>query len=159
MSLIVWCVVISMFSVGIAGVVLPVLPGHGLILAGIILHKVMLDSLSWWIVGLVALLAVAGFLVDLLAGAAGARWFGSSRWGVIGAMAGFFIGIFFGLPGMVIGPVAGALLLEMLVARKNPRDSLKAGGGAILGMAAATAINLVLAVLMIGLFFLGVMID
>lgn len=149
----VWILVWVALLVGLAGVVLPLLPGLSLIWAAAIVHKLFLpDVLSWWTVGGMGVLALAGTVVEWAAGVAGVKWFGGTRWGMAGALVGTGVGLFFGLPGLIIGPLAGAMLAEKLFARRTIAQASKAGAGVAVGFVASTAVRLGLGLAMIGLF-------
>ena len=134
----VWAVCVVLLLLGLAGVFVPLLPGTSLILAAAILHKLMLPAyLSRWTVAAMALLALADALVGLAGSAVGARWAGATRWGIAGAGVGAVVGLFFGLPGLLVGPLAGAALAEVGFARRSLAEASKAAVGAGLGLAAS----------------------
>jgi uncharacterized protein YqgC (DUF456 family) len=148
-----WILVVGLVGVGVVGTVLPGLPGAVLVFAGLALAawidgfaRVGLPTLA----GLAALTA-ASYLLDLVATAAGARRFGTSWWGVLGAVLGTLGGLVFGLPGLLIGPFVGAFLAELL-ARRDVRQAGRAGLGAWLGLLLGTAGRLALVLAMIGVF-------
>jgi uncharacterized protein YqgC (DUF456 family) len=138
---------------GIAGTVVPALPGPALVFAGLLLAA--------WAEGFVhvgagvilalAVLTVLTYVVDFAATALGAKRLGASRRAVAGAALGTFVGIFFGLPGVVIGPFAGAVIAE-LSARRNLEQAGRAGLGAWLGVVLGTAVKLALVFTMLGVF-------
>ena len=87
--------------VGIAGVVLPALPGLPLLFAGMLLAA-WADGFER--VGTLSLIALGvmtavSFVVDFWATAVGAQRVGASRLALVGAVVGTFVGLFFGLPG------------------------------------------------------------
>ena len=117
---------------GAVGCVLPVLPGHLIILMAAVAHRLMLGAdgsgLEWWsFVVLVALLAISQTL-EVLSGAAGTRWFGGTRWGAFGALAGGIAGIFFMPFGLLVGPLLGAFICEIAFAKKETRPAVISGG-------------------------------
>ena len=117
-ALVLWILAAGLVLVGIAGTVLPGLPGAILVLAGLALAA-WIDGFARVGLGTLAVLAAltaATYALDLVATAVGARRFGTSWWGVLGAVAGAMVGLFFGLPGLVLGPFLGAFAAE-LVAR------------------------------------------
>jgi uncharacterized protein YqgC (DUF456 family) len=91
---------------------------------------------------------------DLLAGALGAKRMGASKRAVGGALAGTVIGIFFGLPGLLIGPFVGAVLGELSTGNTVQR-STEVGVGAWIGLIFGTIIKLVASVVMVALFGAG----
>ena len=86
-----------------------------------------------------------------MATAAGARRFGTSWWGVLGAVAGTLAGLAFGLPGLLVGPFLGAFAAE-LIARRDVGQAGRAGVGAWLGLLLGTAARLGLVLAMVGIF-------
>jgi len=110
-ALVLWLLAAALVLVGIVGVVVPGLPGAILVFAGL--------ALAAWIDGFVrvglgtlavlAALTALTYALDFVATAIGARRFGTSWWGVAGALVGTIVGLFFGLPGLVLGPFLGAL--------------------------------------------------
>ena len=142
---------------GIAGLVLPALPGAPLLFAGFLLAA-WAEGFAYVGGGTLALLgalAVLAYLVDFAAGAFGAKRFGASRAGVAGAALGALLGLFFGLPGVLLGPFAGAVAGELLVARRKPAEAGRAGVGATLGLALGAAAKLALGFTMLGIFLLA----
>jgi len=138
---------------GLAGTVVPALPGVPLVFAGLFVGAWIgnFEVVGWATVGVLASLAIAAWIVDFVAGAAGARYLGASSRAFWGAAIGALAGLFFGLAGMLLGPFIGATLGE-LSGGSDMVQSGRAGIGAWLGMVVATAVKLAIAFLMIGLF-------
>jgi uncharacterized protein len=101
--------------VGLAGAMLPIVPGIPLIFAGIWLIAAV-DGFrhlgKWWLVGIAAI-GCLGLAMDFLAAALGAKRVGASRQAIWGAMIGSVVGLFFGIAGLFIGPFVGALAGEL----------------------------------------------
>ncbi len=137
---------------GLAGTVIPALPGVPLVFAGLLLCAWIgnFETIGWITVGILAMLAIVAWAVDFLAGALGARYLGASSRAFWGATFGAIVGIFFGLPGIVLGPFIGAVLGELSVG-SDLLQSGRSGLGAWLGMVVATAAKLAIAFLMIGM--------
>ncbi len=158
MEWLVWTITIVLMLCGVAGTVLPVLPGLSLIWLAVLFHKLMLPQvLSWWTVGLLFLGVAAGFLVDWMSGLLAAKWLGSTRYGLIGAFLGGLVGLFFGLPGLLVGPLIGALLGELIFSRRGLKASTRVAAGVGIGIVAASLIRLGIAVLMVLAFVLNVL--
>jgi uncharacterized protein YqgC (DUF456 family) len=139
--------------VGLAGVVIPGLPGAPLIFAGLFLAA-WVENFAYVGAGtlvVLALLAAATFVVDFLASAVGARRFGASPRAALGAALDGLIGIFFGLPGLVVGPFLGAVAGE-LTARRSLGEAGRAGVGATIGLAVGLAARMALAFSMLAVF-------
>lgn len=134
---------------GVAGAVLPALPGAPLILAAAILHRCLLPGyVSLWTLGALAVLAALSIVVDVVCGVFGVRRFGGGRWAVLGAGVGAFFGLFLGPLGLLAGAVAGAAAFEVAFDRKAVDEALKSGLGAGLGLLVGTAARLGLALFM-----------
>ena len=140
---------------GLAGTVIPALPGVPLVFAGLFLGAWIgnFETIGWITIGVLAVLAIVAWAVDFLAGALGAKYLGASSRAFWGATFGAIAGIFFGLPGIILGPFIGAVLGE-LSGGNDLLQSGKSGLGAWLGMVVATAAKLAIAFLMIGLVIL-----
>jgi hypothetical protein len=150
-----WLVAIALVLVGVAGLLLPVLPGAPVLLAGLVMAA-WIEDFRYAGFGTIALLTVLCgliFVVDFVAGSFGARRFGASPRAAAGAAIGALVGIFFGLPGILLGPMAGAVLGE-LSARRTWTEAGRAGVGATLGLVLGAAAKLGLAMAMIGVFVL-----
>lgn len=152
-AILLWIIAIALMAGGLAGMVVPVLPGALMLLGGLVMaawiedfHYAGAGTLS-----ALTLLACLVFAVDFVAGAFGARRFGASPRAGIGAMIGALAGMFFGLPGILLGPLVGAMAGE-LSARRTWSEAGRAGFGVTLGMALGAAVKLALAVAMIGVY-------
>ena len=137
--------------VGIAGTVLPALPGLPLVFVGMLLAAWAGDfqQVGWLPLVVLGLLTLLSLGVDLLATAVGAKRVGASRWGIAGACVGVIAGLFFGLPGILLGPFLGAALFEYLRDRDLARAA-RVGGGTTLGFLVGTAVKYALAAAMLG---------
>ena len=148
----VYVLVTALLIAGLAGSLLPFLPGTPLILAAALVHALATDFNP---IGAGRLLVLAGltalaYALDYIAGAVGAKKFGGSVWAVVGALVGAVVGLFFGPPGLLIGPVIGAVAGELLKSGEV-EHSLKAGFGALVGMVVALLARFALAFTMVGL--------
>jgi uncharacterized protein YqgC (DUF456 family) len=149
-----WSVIAaSLIAVGLVGAIVPVLPGIPLIFGGLWLlagvdHYRHISP--GWLLG-IACVGAVGLTVDLLAGALGARHVGASRRAVWGALLGTVIGVFFGLPGLLLGPFFGALVGELSAGNSILR-SAHVGMSAWAGLIFGTIVKLVSSVTMVALF-------
>ena len=152
-ELILWLAALILVIAGMAGLLFPVLPGAPLLYAGLFAAAWAENFAYAGVKTLTALgiMAVLMYVLDFLASAFGAKHFGASRLAVIGATLGAIIGIFFGIPGILLGPFAGAVLGE-LVNRPDLRAAGMAGVGATVGLALGIAAKLSLAFAMLGIF-------
>lgn len=155
MTVLLWILAAVLVVTGLAGMVLPVLPGPLLLFAGL---WAAAGAEQFAFVGMKTLIALAimaglALLADNVAGAFGAHRYGASPRAVGGAALGAVIGIFFGLPGVLLGPFLGALVGE-LAAQSNLATAGRAGWGATVGLAIGIAAKLALGFAMIGLFLI-----
>lgn len=153
----VWMLTIVLTLAGLAGVVIPLLPGTTLILVAIFLHKLLLPGdLSWAVVGWIAGFWLLSVVIDFTGVILGTRLFGGGKWGMVGAGGGAVIGMFFSLPMLLLGTVLGAMTAERFIAKKSNRASLLAGAGAAAGFLISTLGRLLCAFAMIALFLFAV---
>lgn len=154
MELFWWGATLVLMAVGLIGTILPIFPGTTIILGAAFLHRFMLGperSLGWSSLAVLAVLTLASYGIDLAGTWWGARRFGATRWGTLGAVAGAVVGIFFGLPGLLLGPVIGALAGEIISGMKLV-EAGRAGWGALLGNIAAMLGKLLIALAMVSWF-------
>ena len=144
--------------IGLAGVVLPALPGLPLVFLGMLLAAWAGGFAKIGVGTLVALgvLTLLSMAVDFWAAAMGAKRVGASRLALGGALLGTFAGIFFGPVGLFVGPFVGALGGELLHGRRLDQQGIgqatKVGLGTWLGIVFGVALKLMLALAMLGLF-------
>jgi uncharacterized protein YqgC (DUF456 family) len=156
-----WIVItILIMCAGLAGTVLPFLPGIPLIYGCIIAYGLLSGwkaygagaAIGWGVVTLIMA------LLDFYAGSIGARCYGASRAGVWGSILGGIVGtIIAGLPGLIIGPFVGAVGGELLSGRSGA-EALRSGWGAIVGFIGGGIVKVAVAISMIGSFLWWVLI-
>jgi uncharacterized protein YqgC (DUF456 family) len=159
MSTALWVLAVLLIVAGVAGTVLPALPGVPLIFGGVLLAAWIDDfqRIPGWVIGVLAVLAAIGIAVDYAAAALSARRVGASRYGIIGAALGTVAGIVTGLWGLVFMPLVGAAIGEFLA----HRDALRAGKVGIatwLGLLVGTAVKIAVAFTMLGVFIAALLI-
>jgi len=156
----IWALAVVLVVVGLAGVVLPALPGTVLIFAGLLLAAWADGFERVGVVTIVALgiLTVATYFVDVATMALGMKRLGATRRAAAGAAIGTLAGLFFGLPGLIIGPFAGAILGE-LTAHRDLRRAGRAGLAAWLGFLVGTVVKIALAFAMVGVFLTAWFVD
>ena len=158
MTILLYVLGTALVIIGLIGIVLPALPGHVLILAGLIVAAWAegFTRVGIWTLVVIGLIAAASYLVDFAAAAIGARRLGASSRAMIGAGLGTVAGLFFGLPGIIFGPFAGAVIGELTIDHRDIRRAGKAGVAAWIGFAIGTAVKVAMAFVMIGIFLLAV---
>jgi uncharacterized protein YqgC (DUF456 family) len=155
LSALLWALSLILVLVGVLGLLLPGLPGAPLLFGGLLLAAWIEDFayVGPWTLSVLALMALATYAIDIFAGALGTKGFGATRYAMVGAFAGAVVGIFFGLPGILLGPFCGAVLGELL-ADRNLKEAGAAGLGATIGLALGVAAKMALAFSMIGIYLL-----
>lgn len=143
-----WALTLALMLAGLVGTVLPLVPGTVLILLGAVVNHFALHSIGWGTLVVLTLLTILAQALDIVSGAAGAKWFGATRWGAIGGILGAIIGLFFGLPGLFFGPLLGAVLGELL-GGKGILPAGKSGWGTFLGTTAGIVGKLFIGLIMI----------
>jgi uncharacterized protein YqgC (DUF456 family) len=149
---------IVLMVVGIAGTVLPALPGLPLVFAGMLLAAWAggFEEVGGWTMAVLALLTLLSLGIDFMATALGAKRVGASKPALVGAVLGTFAGLMFGFVGVFIGPFVGALLGELVwlrgVGGRKLGQATKVGLGTWLGVVGGTVLKLGVAFLMVGLF-------
>lgn len=154
-TLFLWLLSIVLVVTGLAGIVLPMIPGAPLLFAGLWVAA-WAEGFRYaglWTLVTLGILAALTYGVDLWATMFGVKRFGASKHAVIGAVVGSIVGIFLGLPGVLFGPFIGAVIGE-LSARRDLHSATRAGLGATIGLALGAALKLALALAMIGIFVL-----
>jgi uncharacterized protein YqgC (DUF456 family) len=138
---------------GLIGSILPAIPGVPLMLVAVIGHRLYFGahSVSNLVMIVLVVLTVISVLFDFLAGTFGANKFGATWRGAAGAIVGGIVGLFFNLPGIILGPFFGATLFELLGDREL-KMALKAGLGATIGLLAGIIGKFAIGVVMILLF-------
>ncbi|UXI69081.1 DUF456 domain-containing protein [Tahibacter amnicola] len=138
---------------GLAGTILPALPGVPLMYAGMFLVAWVggFQEITWVTLVILGVLCVIALGVDLVASLLGAKRVGASRWALVGAAVGTVVGIFFALPGLILGPFVGALAGELLAGSDWTRAT-NVGVGTWLGFLFGTLSKIALAFTMLGVF-------
>jgi uncharacterized protein len=159
MTIALWILAVVLIVVGVAGTVLPALPGPILVFAGVALAAWIDDFARIKIGTLVVLgvLTVAAWVTDYVAAAAGAKKAGASRQAIVGAAVGTVVGVFTGLLGLIFMPLVGAAIGEYLA----QRDALRAGRVGVatwLGMVVGTVAKVAIVFLMVGIFVAALLI-
>jgi uncharacterized protein YqgC (DUF456 family) len=145
------------FLIGLAGSFLPIVPGSLIVWIGVIVHKLWIadGSVTWLVVVITGVLMGIGQLADFYMGIWGARKFGASWKGAVGAFLGALIGFFIPPPilWLIMGPIVGAIVGELVAGRSFGAGS-KAGIGTVVGGILAFALKFGISLSVIFLFFL-----
>ena len=139
--------------VGLVGTLLPAIPGVPLIFGGLLLAAWAehFQYVGAWALVAIGVLALLAWGVELVATALGAKRFGASRMAVAGAVIGTLVGLFLGIPGLILGPFVGAAVGEFL-ARRDLLQAGRAGIGTWLGLVVGAALKIALSFAMVAVF-------
>lgn len=148
-----WALSVALIAAGLAGTVLPALPGPALVLAGILVGAWIDDftRVGAWTIGVVVALTVLAWVLDYLAGLMGAKRAGASPQALAGAAVGTVVGLFMGLVGVFVMPFVGAMAGEYLARRDHGR-AVHVGLGTGLGIMLGLVAKVVLSLVMLGIF-------
>lgn len=162
-----WVLTTGLVLTGLAGTVLPVLPGTLLVLAGLFVGAWIdgFTKVGGLALGFIAVLAVLAWATDYVAALLGAKKVGASRWALIGATLGTVVGLFMGLVGVLFMPFVGAVAGEMYALRHQAgalqgattQQALKVGTATWVGMIVGTAVKIALVFVMIGVFLVALL--
>ncbi|UCF71175.1 MAG: DUF456 domain-containing protein [candidate division WOR-3 bacterium] len=153
LEILMFIIALAIMLVGLAGVIIPVLPGIPLIFAAAILYAALTGFRDIGVntilifVGLTAL----GLVFDYLANYFSVRKMGGSIAGAVGAVVGLMAGIFFGLLWIIVLPFVFAVILE-LIAGKQAKQALRSGVGSFVGLVFGGLTRFVIGCVMIGIF-------
>ena len=153
MTVVLWMIAAVLVAVGLAGILLPALPGTILIFAGLLLAAWAdgFTRVGGWVLAIIGLLAAASYAVDFVAGALGVKRMGASPRAMVGAALGTLLGLAFGLPGLIVGPFMGAVLGE-LSAHRDLRRAGRAGLAAWIGFLVGAVVKVAIAFTMLAIF-------
>lgn len=142
-------------ALGLFAIIIPGLPDTFLIFLGALIYAIWTKffEVNLNLILILAGLMVFGYFLDYLGAALGAKKFGASKLGVLGAILGGFLGlILLSLPGLAIGAIFGTVVFELIFAQKDFQAALKSGVGTFLGLLFGILAKIIIIVLMIGLF-------
>jgi len=163
-AILLYTLAILLIAAGLAGTVVPALPGMPLMFVGMLLVAWLghFQTISLTVVFLLAALAVIALIADFVAGALGAKRVGASKLAIIGATIGTVAGLFTAPFGLIIGPFAGAAIGEYLHQQNSSAtgdtqeaqlaQAAKVGIHTWIGMAVGIGIKVALAFVMLGIF-------
>lgn len=151
-------ITVLVIVLGIAGTILPIIPGIPLVFLAILFygwlgHFTVITGKYLAVIGLLTLLSIVFSYISTVMGA---KYFGSGRWGLWGAFIGTFAGLLLFPPlGLLIGPFAGAFIGEYLSVQ-NTEKAIKAAFGSLLGLFTGVVFNLTIGIYMLVTFLMNV---
>jgi uncharacterized protein YqgC (DUF456 family) len=153
-----WVVTGCLLLIGLAGCIIPILPGHLILLFAAVGHRLILgreaSGVEWWTFVVLGLLMALSQAFEFAAGAAGSKWFGGTKWGAWGALAGGIVGMFFFPFGLILGPLIGAFAFEKWGAKQEMKPAAVSGVGSVVGTLAGMGMKLAIGIVMIAWFFI-----
>jgi uncharacterized protein YqgC (DUF456 family) len=157
-----WTIITIFFLVAFIGLVYPIIPSVLFLAAGFLLYGVFFSfqsfSLLFWIIQ--GLFVVLLFGCDYIANMIGVKKYGGSKAGIWGSTIGILAGPFLiPVAGILIGPFLGAALAEMIVHRRNLKESIKIGFGSVVGFLSSVITKAVIQIGMIGYFLIDVLLS
>lgn len=152
-----WILAIILVVVGLAGTVLPALPGVPLIFIGVLVAAWAenFERITGVTIAILAVLTVIGVVIDYVAASMSAKRAGASRAGIIGAALGTIAGIVTGLWGLLFMPLVGAAIGEF-IAHKDALRAGRVGVATWVGLLVGTVVKLAVAFTMIGVFIAAI---
>ncbi len=145
-------------GVGVLGALLPLVPGPPLVWLGALYYawRTGWVEVGWPSLTLLLILAVVGGTADLWMGYLGASKGGASGWATLASIVGGIVGfLLLSVPGALIGSIAAIVLVEF-TRHRDWRKVLRASGGYLVGSLLATVVQVVISVVMIGVFVAAV---
>ncbi|TVX98732.1 DUF456 domain-containing protein [Cohnella terricola] len=154
MDVIGWILIVALFATGMAGAVVPILPGSLAIYAAFFVYGwfFSFEPFGWWFWSFQTIIVIVLFVADYAVSAWGVKKYGGSKASVVGSTIGIMIGPFV-IPafGLIIGPFAGAVLGELIHGSDVVR-ALKVGWGSLVGLFTSTVVKILLQGAMIVIF-------
>jgi uncharacterized protein YqgC (DUF456 family) len=157
---ILWYVIAGILIVaGLVGAILPNLPGVPVMFGGMLLAAWAghFQKIPIWVIVILGVLAAFSIVFDFLSGTYGAKRYGASKAAVWGAFLGTIAGLFFGIPGIILGPFVGAVIGQ-LASGSRVDHAARVGFGTWIGLLLGTAIKLAVAFMMLGTFVLALLV-
>ena len=137
---------ICLLIVGLIGCIIPAVPGPPLSYGALLLlQTTRFADFTGKFLWITAIVAVVVTVIDYVIPAWGTKKFRGSRAGVIGTIAGIFVGLLFLPWGIIVGPFVGAVVGELIVGR-NKNDALRSGLGALLGFFFGVVMKLIVCI-------------
>jgi uncharacterized protein len=159
MEIVYWSIISILFIIGFVGLVYPIIPSVLFLLAGYILYGVFFsfEQFGWFFWLIQGFFIILLFVADYIANMIGVQKYGGSKAGVWGSTIGLLVGPFI-IPflGILIGPFIGAVGAELLVNKRDFKNSLKIGFGSVVGFISSVITKAIIQILMIVYFLLVV---
>ncbi len=151
-----WLASAALILTGLAGTVLPLLPGTLLVWSGVLLGAWIDDftRVGAGTMAIISVLAVLAWALDFVAGLMGARRVSASKLALVGAAIGTVLGLFMGLVGVLFMPLVGAAVGEYWAQRDQQRAA-KVAFATWIGLLVGMVAKVVLSFVMVGIFLIA----
>ncbi len=153
-EIILFAISLLIMFVGIAGIIVPIIPSIPLIWLGAFLYALFthFEKITWMVLLIFAMLTIFSIVLENLGNVYGAKRFGATRWGIIGSVVGTGIGFYLGGPiGLILGPIVGTVVFE-LIGGKGYKGALKSGLGNFMGFLGSSVLKFIIGLAMIIIF-------
>lgn len=155
MTVAIFILVLMLLLCGLLGTLLIILPGIPLMFFTVLAYAIFdhFQRITGWNILFFAVLTAISLLIDYFSGIMGAKFFGASRYGTLGGIAGGLIGLFIFPPfGIFIGMFLGVIISELAFSKRTPSKSLRSGTGALLGSVLGILTNFAIGIVFIASF-------
>ena len=126
---------------GLAGCILPIIPGPPLSYVGLLFLQWAKHPFTKEYMIVLLLIVAAVTALDYFVSVAGTKAVGGSKSGVWGSTIGLLVGLFFAPWGIIIGPFVGAFIGELIAGQKES-DAFKSAMGSLLGFLFGVCVKL-----------------
>ena len=154
-SMILWIIGAILTITGLSGLLLPIVPGAPILFLGLLFGAWAegFHYIGLWTLLFLAAMALLTYAIEFAASVLGVKKYGGSKRAMAGAALGGIVGLFLGIPGILLGPFVGAVIGELSLQRSLDEAS-RAGFGTVVGLAIGLAGKFAIGIAMIGLFIL-----
>lgn len=152
-AMLLWILCAILTVTGLTGLLLPIIPGAPLLFLGLLFGAWAegFSRIGVWALLVLAIMAGLTYIVEFASSVLGVKKLGGSSRAMAGAALGGIVGLFLGVPGILLGPFIGAVIGELSL-RRSLDEASRAGFGTVVGMAIGVAGKLAIGIAMIGLF-------
>ncbi|MEJ6952615.1 DUF456 domain-containing protein [Natronospora cellulosivora (SeqCode)] len=153
-----WIIIVFLFILSLIGVIVPIIPATIPLWVGLLLYHFAIAelalSLSFWLgMFFITILILAS---DFYTNVYFVRKYGGSKWAVLGAALGLFLGLLiFGPFGIILGPLLAVFLITYIESNDHDK-AFKTAIGTIFAFFSSGVIKIVLQVIMIIWFFISI---
>ncbi len=141
MDIFLYILAIVLCLIGLAGCILPGLPGPPFNFGAMLILQWMYSPFESYLIIVFAILTAAILVIDYLLPIWFAKKFGATKQGIWGSIIGMILGIFFTPIGMILGLLLGAVLGDLLAGRTSSQAT-KSGFATVFGTLLSTGLKL-----------------